>query len=127
MSYRIHVETSHWDPQRVDLYIGEVGQYQKTLWLPLQITQRTMLEGEAPEAPTLRTNIEFVQDLYLALHQALEKRGLRPEDLVKREALNEGRLIATTEHLQDLRSLLGLTKPSVRQLDVTTENPSDQC
>lgn len=59
-------------------------------------------ESELVKEPTLRINYDMAKDLFPAIAEALDKRGIKPPS----RSYAEGELAATKMHLGDMRDLV---------------------
>jgi hypothetical protein len=113
MTLRAYLEIDPILGQYGKLWLAERNEFTgaRRVFLPAgQLAMKEMQEGESAHdiEPFIRADVGFFQDLYKALHAEFERQGIRPDEIVKKEAKNEGKLEATKAHLDDLRSLLRL-------------------
>jgi hypothetical protein len=87
------------------LFYLETNGYPSHVAKPVELEFVPMEEGKISQ-PTVSINSLEGQQLLKSLIEELENQGIRAD----KEAKNEGELIASKYHLEDLRKLLKITK-----------------
>jgi hypothetical protein len=73
---------------------------------PMELDFEEEKEGHVIHDPSLRLGHRQSKEFLAAISKALHGHGIRPDE----ESINEGKLKATTYHLEDLRKLLKLKR-----------------